>query len=145
MEIAIKLWARHLQGVEDEYVNRAMETCVDKFAWAPDVAEFKQLAMSLKGSSKTPWVEEVLKFEKPKNEPRSNYEVKQIIDIGADICKKIKETYPELTWMKVSEKFTNLKKITKAFYPNMEDVQFLKEISKYGKNEILEAFDLEKA
>jgi len=139
MKVAINLWATHLQGIEDEYVNRAMEEVVDKFVWSPDVAEFKKLCMSYKGSSKTPWVEEVLKFEKPKVEPYNNQQVNTLIVEGAEICKRLKNIYPEKTWMAVAGLFTQLKNKARPYYPGMTDINLIRELMKYGDQDMIDA------
>lgn len=133
------MWARHLAGIEDEYINRAMEECVDKFAWAPDVAEFKQMVMSFKGSSKTPWSEEVLKFEKPKVEPYNNQQVNTLIVEGAEICKRLKKIYPEKTWMAIAGVFTQLKNKARPFYPGMTDINLIRELFKYSDQDMIDA------
>jgi hypothetical protein len=136
---AINLWSSHLYGIEDEYVNRAMEQCVDKFAWCPDVAEFKQLCMSYKGSSKTPWAEEVLKFEKPKNAHVTNAHVRTVIDEGAEICKKLKEIYPDKTWMGIASLFTELKKKARIYHPGLDDIKLIRELMKYSPQDVIDA------
>lgn len=139
IEVAVNLWARHLVGIEDEYINRAMEECVDKFAWAPDVAEFKQMVMGFKGSSKTPWSEEVLKFEKPKNDYVSNVQVRTIIDEGAEICKRLKNIYPEKTWMGIAAVFTEFKKKARIYYPGFDDLKLIRELMKYSDQDTIDA------
>lgn len=139
VEIAANLWARHLAGIEDEYINRAMEECVDKFAWAPDVAEFKQMVMGFKGSSKTPWSEEVLKFKRPKDEPYNNQQVNTLIVEGAEICKRLKSIYPEKTWMAIAGLFTQLKNKARPFYPDMSDLKLIRELYKYSDQDMIDA------
>jgi hypothetical protein len=116
-----------------------MEDCVDKFAWCPDVAEFKQLCMSYKGSSKTPWAEEVLKFEKPKNAHVTNAHVRTIIDEGAEICKRLKNIYPDKTWMGVASLFTELKKKARIFHPGLDDLKLIRELIKYSDQDVIDA------
>lgn len=144
METAIRLWARHLSGIEDEYINRAIDTCVDKFSWAPDVAEFKQLAMSFKGSSKTPWVEEVLKFEEPKNNKVTNLHVKAVIDEGADICKKLKNIYPNKSWMTISGVFTTLKQKARIYHEGLDDLELIRVLAKYSHQDVLDALVIDR-
>jgi hypothetical protein len=144
VEAAVKLWAMHLSGIEDEYVQRAMQSCVDKFAWAPDVAEFKQLCMSYKGSSKTPWSEEVLKFEEPKNHKVTNLHVKTIIDEGAEICKRLKKIYPNKSWMAIASVFTELKKKARAYHPGLDDIKIIRELMKYSDQDVLDALSIGK-
>jgi len=144
MEGAINLWARHLHGFEDGFIKRALDECVDKFAWAPDVSEFKQLCMSYKGSSKTPWSEEVLKFEKPKNDKVTNLHVKAIIDEGAEICKKLKKIYPEKTWMAISGVFTQLKQKARVYHPGLDDLKLIRELMKYSHQDVLDALAIGK-
>jgi hypothetical protein len=139
VEAAIKLWATHLHGVEDEYVIRALREMVDKFSWAPDVAEFKQLCMSYKGSSKTPWAEEVLKFEKPKNSKVSNLEVRAIIDEGSEICKRLKKIYPEKSWMAIAGVFTLLKNKARVYHPGLGDIKLIRELMKYSHQDVIDA------
>lgn len=139
MKAAINLWATHLQGIEDEYVNRAMEEVVDNFVWAPDVAEFKKLCMSYKGSSKTPWAEEVLKFKKPKDEPYNNQQINTLIIEGAEICKRLKSIYPEKTWMAIAGVFTQIKNKARPFYPDMSDINLIRELYKYSDQDMIDA------
>lgn len=129
----------HLYGIEDEYVNRAMEQCVDKFAWFPDVAEFKQLCMSYKGSSKIPWSEDVLKFEKPKNSHVTNAHVRTVIDEGAEICKRLKNIYPDKTWMGIAGLFTELKKKARIYHPGLDDIKLIRELMKYSHQDVIDA------
>jgi hypothetical protein len=128
-----------LDGIEDEFVNRAIEDCVNKFAWCPDVAEFKQLCMSYKGSSKIPWAEEVLKFEKPKNAKVTNAHVRTVIDEGAEICKKLKEIYPDKTWMGIAGLFTDLKKKARIYHPGLDDIKLIRELMKYSRQDMIDA------
>jgi hypothetical protein len=139
MKAAINLWATHLRDIEDEFVNRSMEEVVDKFSWPPDVAEFRKLCMSYKGSSRTPWAEEVLKFEKPKVEPYNNQQVNTLIVEGAEICKRLKNIYPEKTWMAVAGLFTQLKNKARPYYPGMTDINLIRELMKYGDQDMIDA------
>lgn len=144
VETAVKLWALHLTGIEDDYVNRAMQECVDKFAWAPDVAEFKQLCMSYKGSSKTPWSDEVLKFEEPKKHKVTNLHVKTIIDEGAEICKRLKKIYPDKSWMAISGVFTKLKQKARVYHPGLDDLKLIRELLKYSDQDVLDALAVDR-
>lgn len=139
MKAAIKLWATHLRDVEDEFVNRAMEEMVDKFAWAPDVAEFKKLCLSYKGNSKIPWAEDVLKFEKPKNAHVTNAHVRTVIDEGAEICKRLKNIYPDKTWMGIASLFTELKKKARIYHPGLDDIKLIRELMKYSNQDVIDA------
>lgn len=137
--MAAKLWATHLHGIEEEYIKRALREVVDKFAWCPDVAEFKQLCMLYKGSSKIPWSEEVLKFEKPKNAKVTNAHIRTVIDEGAEICKKLKEIYPEKTWMGISGLFTDLKKKARIYHPGLDDIKLIRDLMKYSRQDVIDA------
>jgi hypothetical protein len=139
VDTAARLWAKHLDDIEDEHVNRAMESCVYKFAWAPDVAEFKKLCMAYKGSSRTPWVEEVLKFEKPKVQHYNNQQINTLIVEGAEICKRLKKIYPEKTWMTIASVFTQLKNKARPFYPGMTDINLIRELYKYSDQDMIDA------
>lgn len=145
MTSAIKLWAKHLDGIEDEYVNRAMQEMVDKFSWPPDVSDFKQLAMSYKGSNRLPWANEVIKFEKPKNHTRTNQAVERIINEGSIICKRLKEIFPDLTWYKIANKFTELKNKTKVYHAELNDLNLLLALQKYTHQDLADVFSMEKA
>ena len=139
MKAAINLWAMHLQDIEDEYVNKALDEMVDKFSWSPDVAEFKKLCLSFKGSSRIPWAEEVLKFEKPKNAKVTNAHVRTVIDEGAEICKKLKEIYPDKTWMGIAGLFTELKKKARIYHPGLDDIKIIRELMKYSRQDVIDA------
>jgi hypothetical protein len=139
MEGAIKLWAKHLNGFEDEFVKRALDECVDKFAWCPDVAEFKQLCMSYKGTSKLPWSEEVLKFEKPKNAKVTDEYVRTVIDEGSEICKRLKNIYPDKSWMGIAGLFTELKKKARIYHPGLDDVKLIRELMRYSHQDVIDA------
>lgn len=144
MTAAINLWAVHLKDIEDEFVDRAIEEVVDKFAWSPDVAEFKKLCMSYKGSSKTPWVEDVLKFKEPKNNKVTNLHVKTIIDEGAEICKRLKNIYPNKSWMSISGVFTTLKQKCRVYHLGLEDIKLIRELLKYSDHDVLDALAIGK-
>lgn len=120
-----------------------MEECVDKFSWAPDVAEFKQLCMSYKGSSKIPWAEEVLKFEKPRYSSREDVKIKILIDEGAQICKSLKRIKPDLNWWQIAGVFTELKKKARKFYPGMDDVKLILELLKYTDHDLADLLEME--
>jgi hypothetical protein len=139
MKAAINLWATHLKDIEDEYVQKAMEEVVDKFVWSPDIAEFRKLCLSFKGSSKTPWSEEVLKFEKPKNAKVTNEHVRTVIDEGAEICKRLKDIYPEKTWMGISSVFTEFKKKARIYHPGLDDLKLIRELMKYSRQDTIDA------
>ncbi len=119
-----------------------MEECVDKFSWCPEVAEFKQLCISYKGSSKTPWAEEVLKFEKPKNAKVTNEHVRTVIDEGSEVCKKLKEIYPEKTWMCIASLFNDLKKKVRSYHPGLDDIRLIRELIKYSHQDVIDALSV---
>lgn len=129
-----------MKDISNEIIDNAFEKCVDKFKWPPEISEFKEICMSIKGSQKYPWSEDVMKltFEKPKISS-SNLEVQRIINEGAKICKKLKEIYPELDWYKISDKFTSLKKIGRTYYPNIKEIDMLEKLSNFSILEIKEA------
>lgn len=144
MRAAIKLWATHLNDIEDEYVNKAMEGCVDKFSWAPDVAEFKKLCLSYKGSTNLPWAADVLKFEKPKRETYSNGQVKTLIDEGAEICNRLKKIYPDQSWMKIAKNFTKLKQVARKYHEGLDDLKLVRALLSYKDQDLIDALEIDK-
>lgn len=139
VETAINLWATLLHGIEEDHIKKALKECVDKFSWCPDVAEFKQLCMSYKGSSKIPWAEDVLKFEKPKNARVTNAHVRTVIDEGSEICKRLKEIYTEKTWMGIASVFTEIKKKSRVYHPGLDDIKLIRELMKYSDQDMIDA------
>jgi len=132
-----------LKNITPEDISRALDECLDKFAWPPDVAEFKQLAQSYSGSSRIPWAHEV--FEKASSKKKNpNVKVELIIEAGAVVCRNLKELYPELNWYQIADKFTALKKKSRPFYPGFNDLELCEELKKYSKQDLMDAFSLEK-
>lgn len=133
------LWAKHLHNIEDEFIKLALDECVNKFAWMPDIAEFKKLAMSFKGNSRIPWVEDVMKFEKPKYEVKTNPSVERFIEEGSKVCKLIKLAYPQLTWWKIADKFTELKRKLRDSGVGKDNIEICLALQKFSLEDIQEA------
>jgi len=70
----------------------------------------------------------------------------QEITLGETVCAKLKIMYFKDThWSKcvddVAKKFTQLKAIARKFYIDKSELEMLKEISRYSKEDIIQAFD----
>jgi len=107
--IAGQLWTTTLKEIPDEIIDKALEKCVDTHKWPPEISEFKQICLGLKGSSLIPWFDDVIKLSN-QSTVKTNQSVERIIDEGAKVCKMLKNIYPEMSWMKIAIKFTELKK-----------------------------------
>jgi len=127
-----------LREISDEVIDKAIEECVDKHKWPPEIADFKQLCMSLKGSANIPWFDEVMKAASI-----PNAKVKVFIDEGADICKRLKNLYPNESWMKIGNRFGVLKARAKVFHSELSDINLLREISKYTDEDISDLLNTE--
>ena len=71
--------------------------------------------------------------------------LKQIINLGAPICERIKQIYyPDKPWVEcykqVSTKFTQLKTIAKNFYTDKNEREILMELTKYSHDDIRDCF-----
>lgn len=98
--------------------------------------------MSLTGSSLYKWSEDILKFEKSNNNVRTNESVEFLITEGANVCKKLKEIYPTLSWWQIADKFTELKKNTKIYYKGINKLDHIIELSKYRHQDVIDIFGL---
>ncbi len=72
-------------------------------------------------------------------------EIRELINLGATICEKIKEIYyPAKPWVEchkdVSIKFSQLKKIAKTFYVDKTDKEVLMELVRYSPDDIKDCF-----
>jgi len=131
------IWESELKDISDNDINRAISECSSKFSWAPNIAEFKNLCLSYKPSSFIPWVP-------TENKKKNSYEsINRIINEGAIVCKKLKEIYPDLSWMKIGSIFTKVKNSTKKFHPNCSNLEFLIELSKYNKQDLIDSLNIE--
>lgn len=143
--LAASLWERQLSEFTNEILERATNECINKFEWPPGIAEFKSLCKSLRGDSKVPWAEDVLKFEKPKRDKRTQSDVQRIIEEGAWFCKKLKILYPEKSWMEIAKVSCKAKNSAKKFYPEFSEINILIELNKYKNLDLLELISEEVA
>ncbi len=122
-------------------MTKALQDCPDVFIWPPEVAEFKELCAKHERYRKP----DFNPYEK-KLEHKSIYRdltIQRIIDNGTNICRKLKEIYPELTWMDISNKFTALKKSCRKYYPDSKEDKFLEVLMRYKKEDIVEALKID--
>lgn len=49
-QAAANLWTMQLEKIEDKIIKRALNECPNRFTWIPEIAEFKQLCVALRGS-----------------------------------------------------------------------------------------------
>lgn len=132
------IWGKELSDISDNDINRALSECSSKFSWAPNISEFKNLCLSYKPSNLIPWSKsnDSLQVEKDN--------LQRIINEGAKICKQLKEIYPDKSWWQIADIFKIFKLNTRKFYPNLNNLDFLLELVKYKKENIMEALCLEK-
>lgn len=109
LKIAGAIWTKSLADIYDNTIVRALDECIDKFTWPPEIAEFRQLCKAIQGDSRLQYADKVLSYQREKV-THSNLNVQRIIDEGAAICKKLKDIYPDLTWFQIADKFSLLKK-----------------------------------
>jgi len=75
-------------------------------------------------------------------------EITAKINIGAEICYKIKQIYfQQEPWSmdlakKVSKKYNSFKEITRKWHLDLKEEQFLKKIREYTKEQIKDCFEL---
>jgi len=68
------------------------------------------------------------------------------IEIGAEICKKLKSIYFDgLEWAdacnRVADKFSTLKRIYRGLFPEKDEIEMLKELRNYSLKCIEDIFD----
>jgi hypothetical protein len=141
---ALRVWEIALKDISGEIMNLSINSLPERYpSWPPTVGEFKEICMAFKGSEKFKmWPQELMMIDSKST--YSNLNVNRLIDDGAFICKRLKEIYPELGFMKISNLFTRLKNTCKKFYPHLDDSDLIKELSKYSDEDIKEALLLEK-
>lgn len=101
-----------METISDQSCTWAINECINHFGWPPDIAEFKQLAKSKEGSSRYQFSEEVLKFPET---IKTNGKFENMINEGAIVCKRLKNLYPDKTWLQISALFTQVKKKQERF------------------------------
>lgn len=60
----------------------------------------------------------------------SEREIRQIIDTGAIICKKIKSIRPDHNWYQIAALFTAVKRNARQYFPELDDLAFLRAIDR---------------
>lgn len=136
--MAARVWNTTLKEISNEVIDKALEECVEIHKWPPEIAEFKQLCVSLNVKPNKYWVDSMMKID---NVPNSK--VKVFIDEGAEICKRLKSLYPDKSWMKIGNIFGSLKNKAKVFYPDLNEINLIREISKYTDEDILDLLNIE--
>ena len=98
-----KIWTEELSQFNDNIIKKSLMYCKDNLKWHPNLAEFRQICLREQRNSHG-YIESPIRATK-----ETDYSVKRIIDEGAQICKKIKQIYPDASWTRISRMFTVLK------------------------------------
>lgn len=134
---ASRIWDWGLKDFEDKTIHMALKQCVNESKYPPTLNEFKQICENLKKRET---------FDNPSNyqniKAKNDTPIGRIINEGANICSKLKEIYPEKSWFQVAVVFTRLKTKLRPMHTGMEEVGFLSELSKYSKEDLLDALEL---
>jgi len=144
---ALRVWDTSLKDISNTTIKQALDSLPDSFpSWPPTPGEFKELCISFGGSGKYKWSHELKvldnKKEKVKN---SNPSVERMIDEGSKVCKILKEIYPHLNWYQIADVFTKLKKICRVYYHKMNDLELIKMLIGYSKDELKHTLGLEQS
>ena len=143
-ETALRVWEIALKDISGEIMNLSLNSLPDRYpSWPPTVGEFKEICTAFKGSERFKmWPMELTMLDSKST--YSNLNVSRVIDDGAVICKRLKEIYPESSFMSISNLFTRLKNTCKKYYPHLDGSGLIKELSKYSNEDIKEALIMEK-
>ena len=61
-----------------------------------------------------------------------------MIDVGAIICKRIKDIKPECTWYEVARLFSRIKHDARKYFAELDDLAFLRSIERNYSRQALE-------
>ena len=75
-------------------------------------------------------------------EPMSADDIVLILAIGSEMCQKMKEIYPEKSWGKIANIFTDFKTKMRKFYADKNEVEMHKEIRNYSAQDIFDALEV---
>jgi len=87
---------------------------------------------------KIPWADEVLKSRSQKKPSidADHLAVTEIINLGAIVCKKLKNIFPEKNWFQIAEIFSKLKKIVNVGLEGLNQKEKLLKISKFSEDDL---------
>lgn len=135
------LWATELHGILDEHISMAVSQCSDKFLeWPPTVGQFKHLCGTFVSPHRLRDAKEVLKDTAPKtsNDP-DIISATRIINLGAEICKKLKVIYPDKSWYEIGDIFTAVKKKLRPLLDRKTELAFLQDLRMFTVDDLKEA------
>ena len=78
-----------------------------------------------------------------RKKPLTKKELELIISSGAIICKKLKILYADKSWYQIGSLFSRLKKNLRELYAERTDLEFHRELEKYGLEDLQEAISAE--
>lgn len=111
-------WSKCLKEFDDEVIDKAISLSPSRFQWPPNLKEFMDLCKSLDKKD----------FGIKNNYSVSNSQdenVKRIIDEGAVVCKRLKQIYPNKSWMEVASLFSKLKAFQRSLHKDDSTLEII--------------------
>lgn len=121
---SLAVWDTALKDMSNETIKKAIDDLPNRFpSWPPTPGEFKELCVSYEGSKRFKFASDVLVLAHENSSYKSSNELtEKVIHNGSKICKKLKEIYPDDSYMEIAEKFNKLKVIARSYYNELSDV-----------------------
>lgn len=143
---ALRIWDNALKDISNDIIKKALDSLPERYpSWPPTPGEFYELCVSINGSKRFKWKSDVMVLAHEKSSPRhSNVGLNRLIDEGTKVCKMLKEIYPNDGWYSLADKFTELKKICKSYYPKLKQLEVIEKILTFDVPEIKEMLIAEK-
>jgi hypothetical protein len=140
------MWDNSLKNVSNETIKQALDVLHERFpSWPPTPGEFYEMCLSIRGSDRFKFKDSSNVAENLKiSHNQSGCDIGHMIKEGAKVCSMLKEIYPIDNWFCIADKFSELKKIIKSYYPKLKGVEIIKKIMTFETLEIKEMLIAEK-
>lgn len=125
ISLACGTWARELKEFSTEVLELALNACLSKHHWMPNLGEFKSICSSISKSSLFDNSSKKLSSVNSNLPSNQNLNIKRLIDEGAFICKRLKKIFPDKNWMKIAVMFGQLKDFERKMYKNVDDLNII--------------------
>lgn len=129
-----------MKDISNDIIKKALDRLPERYpSWPPTAGEFMELCVSINGSKRFKYKSDVMVLTQEKTPTRHpNVSLNRLIDEGAKVCKMLKEIYEYDNWYQIADKFTELKKIARSYYPKLKGVEVLEKIFTFEVPEIKE-------
>lgn len=134
------MWDNSLKNVSNETIKLALDVIHERFpSWPPTPGEFYELCLSIRPSERFKFSDDVLAFQNSKTyHNHSNEAIGRLVKEGSKVCLILKEIYTKDNYLQIANKFTELKKIIRCYYPKLKSVEIIQKIMTFEVGEIKE-------